>query len=180
MFLEAILYGYASNFVENLQYMYTNYDSGTNLPYHLYKTVYESAKEKEAALQKLQKVYKAELTEDDWLNQMGFQQNDPPERKTRGKDRKGGIDWYIYRERILNPLLCPFAVRVKVQHSQLIIMEDNTPTYNKDYRNLPRACQGLTGLEWPCNSPNLNLIETIWSEMKNKVKEQLGWKITAK
>lgn len=54
LFWGAILYGYAGNFVENLQYTYNNHNSGTNLPYHLYKTPYESAKEKEAALQKLQ------------------------------------------------------------------------------------------------------------------------------
>lgn len=44
---------------------------------------------------------------------MGFPQNDPPELKTGGAGRKVGINCYIYRERILNPLLYPFAVEVK-------------------------------------------------------------------
>lgn len=65
-------------------------------------------------------------------------------------------------------------VKVKKQHPELIIIEDNTPTHNKDYHDLPRTCLGFTKLEWPSNSPDLNPIETIWSEMKDKVKERLG------
>lgn len=59
-------------------------------------------------------------------------------------------------------------------------MEDNAPDHDKDYHDLPQARLGLTKQEQPSNSPDLNLMETIWSEIKDKVKERLGWKITAK
>lgn len=59
-------------------------------------------------------------------------------------------------------------------------MEDNTSAHDKDYHDLPQARLGLTKLKWPSNSPDLNPIETIWSEMKDKVKEKLSWKIPAK
>lgn len=55
----------------------------------MYKTPYETAKEKDAALTQLQREYEAELAEDEWLDQLGYPQDDPPELKTRGKDRKG-------------------------------------------------------------------------------------------
>lgn len=46
MFWGVIPHGYTGNFVETLQYTYTNHDLGAGLPYHLYKTPYESAKAK--------------------------------------------------------------------------------------------------------------------------------------
>lgn len=40
-------------------------------------------------------------------------------------------------------------------------MEDNTPAHNKNYHDLPQVRFGLSKLDWPVNSPDLNLIETI-------------------
>lgn len=53
-------------------------------------------------------------------------------------------------------------------------MEDNTPAHNKDYHYLPQARLGFTEPEWPPDLPNLNPTETIWSKLKDKLKEILG------
>lgn len=41
----------------------------------------------------------------DYYLSMGVQPPHKAVRKTRKQDHKGGIDWFIYHERILNPLL---------------------------------------------------------------------------
>jgi len=58
-------------------------------------------------------------------------------------------------------------------------MEDNAPAHIHHYHNLPREQLGLKKLEWPASSPNLNPIETIWCEMKDRIKERLEIRITA-
>ena len=101
--------------------------------------------------------------------------------KERGKKRKGGIDWFIYRECIQIPLLYPFALAAQAQRpaSEIVIMKDNAPAHIHHYHNLPREQLGLNKLAWPANSPDLNPIETIWCEMKDRIKERLGIQITA-
>lgn len=69
----------------------------------------------------LQEEFEAELRQQEWLDYMGFEIQHIPELKVRGEDRKGGIDWYIYRERILKPLLFPFATAAKTLQPDLII-----------------------------------------------------------
>lgn len=59
-------------------------------------------------------------------------------------------------------------------------MEDNAPAHIHHYHNLPREQLGLRKIEWPANSPDLNPIETIWCEMKDRIKERLGIRITAR
>ena len=103
----------------------------------------------------------------------------PPERKERGKDRRGGIDWFIYRERILNPLLYSFINSVQLPHPGVVIMEDNAPAYIHHYHDHPRQGRGFQKLEWPANSPDLKPNETIWCEMKDRIKERLGIRVTA-
>lgn len=103
----------------------------------------------------------------------------PPEKKERGKDRRGGIDWFIYRERILNPLLYPFINSVQPARPGVVIMKDNAPAHIHHYHVHPRQQLGFWNLEWPANSPHLNPIDTISCEMKDRIKERLGIRVTA-
>jgi len=67
---------------------------------------------------------------------MGFKHpRAPAALKVRKKDRKGGIDWYIYKERILVPLLYPFTIEAKVQLPGMVIIEDNAPAHVHHYHN---------------------------------------------
>jgi len=58
-------------------------------------------------------------------------------------------------------------------------MEDNAPAHIHRYHNAPREQLGFQKLVWPANSPDLNPIETIWCEMKDRIKERLGIRMTA-
>lgn len=59
------------------------------------------------------------------------------------QDRKGRIDWFIYRERLLNPLLFPFALAKMRQRPGVFIME------------LPINATPMTGLEHNWALPRL-------------------------
>jgi len=105
-----------------------------------------------------------------------------PELKTRKVDRKGGIDWYIYRERILNPLFYPFTAGAIAEFPErnIMIMEDNAPAHVHHYHEIPWERWGFAKMIWPANSPDLNPIETIGTELKDKLHEQIGPRMTAR
>jgi len=97
-----------------------------------------------------------------------------PVLKERGKGRKEGIDWFIYHEGIQTPLLYPFAIAARAARPGIVIMKDNAPAHIHHYHNATRGQLGLRKLAWPASSPDLNPIKTIWTEMKDPIKERLG------
>ncbi|RPB17440.1 hypothetical protein P167DRAFT_561706 [Morchella conica CCBAS932] len=116
MFWGAILYGYA----------------GSELPYHIYKMPYETPREQALALTMLLAEYDREV-----INPI--EPGIPPQLLERKKNRKGGIDWYIYRERIMYPLLFPLALLAKeTTNRNVIIMEDNAPAHKHQYQTIFR------------------------------------------
>jgi len=99
---------------KNLKLPYTNLHThtGAELSYHLYQTSYEMKNQQAAAVVQLWREWKEEKVEVESFNLTPLRQTDPKplaQLKERGKDRKGGIDWFIYHERIQIPLLYPFA-----------------------------------------------------------------------
>jgi len=149
----------------------------------MYASPYETAGQRREASSALQREHELEVGE----NARAAEAGPPapflePELKVRKVDRKGGIDWDIYRERILNPLLYPFtqeAIR-DFPKRDIIIMEDNAPAHIHHYHNTPRERLGLQKLVWPANSPDLNPIETIWTELKDELRDQIGPRMTAR
>lgn len=57
-------------------------------------------------------------------------------------------------------------------------MEDTAPGHIHHYHDLPREKLGLKKRMWPSNSPDLNPIETIWNDMKDEIKAEIGFKFT--
>src|SRR5207237_8678564 len=121
----------------------------------MYASPYETAPQRRQASIALQQEYELEVAENAHATSVGLPIPFPePELKVRKVDRKGGIDWYIYRERILNPHLYPFTQQA-IQHfpdRDIIIMEDNAPAHIHHYHNIPREKLGLRKLFWLSHS----------------------------
>ena len=95
-----------------LSYYYTRI-IGSELSYHLYPTPYKSLKQKKDPVTQLRREWEQEREEVTRYNltpQWIVNGKPLPEVKVMGKKRKGGIDWFIYCERIQIPLLYPFAL----------------------------------------------------------------------
>lgn len=145
-------------------------------------TPYESKNQKTAPLLELHQEWVEEKTEVERYNLINLGVENPrplSELKERGKDRRGGIDWFIYREHIVSPLLYSFITLVQAARPGVVIMEDNAPAHIHYYHDQTRQQLGFQKLEWPANSPDLNPIETIWCEMKDRIKARLGIQVTA-
>ena len=50
------------------------------------------------------------------------------------KDGQGGIDWYRYQEKILKPLLLPFAKKLKEKLGWVKVQEDGAPAHSCHYQ----------------------------------------------
>ena len=128
---------------------FNNYIQGYELPSHMYTTPYETKNQRQEAFVTLRREYEAEVAANLNAEILGLEIPFPnPLLKTRKADRKGGIDWFIYRQRILNPLLYPFTAQTIAERPEqdTVIMEDNAPAHVHHYHNVPRAQLGLTKL----------------------------------
>ena len=89
--------------------------------------------------------------------------------KTQGRlirDNKEGIDWWRYRNEILQPLLFPFAKRCLQDRPNTIVLEDGTPAHRHHANQRLYNLHGIQKLAWIDNSPDLNAIEPAWGHLK--------------
>lgn len=84
---------------------------------------------------------------------------------------KGGIDWYRYRKKVLEPLFIPFC-----KEHNLILQQDGASPHihhlNKDLVE-----REVETLNWPGNSPDFNMSEPAWPWMKQHVQTLPNWDV---
>ena len=85
----------------------------------------------------------------------------------------GNITSKAYVEHITDPVLAPFYQRQLI-HSfpyPTYVMQDGAPANRAKNTQDAEKKHGITRLEWPPSSPDLNPIETIWRIMKDKLED---------
>ena len=55
------------------------------------------------------------------------------------KEGRGGINWYRYQEKVLKPLLLPFAKRCLELRPSTVVQEDKAPSHNNRYCGRDRS-----------------------------------------
>ena len=115
--------------------------------------------------------FNAERRAQGHTGQAGFKKQKKPEQVwkyeplTRSTQLKG-IDWFLYRERILLPLLYPLceAVMRKYPDRAVYLVEDNAGLHAKAawVCEMDRQRRGIKKAPHPPNSPDLNQIEPLW------------------
>lgn len=74
-----------------------------------------------------------------------------------------GVDWYRYQKEIHIDKLIPFA---KEMGPDALVQEDKAPSHAHVAQAQIFADCGVQRLIWCGNSPDLNMIEPVWPEMK--------------
>lgn len=147
---------------------------GAELPYYLFPNPFETTEEKIAATNLLLREFQWDT--DDYNYFIGIdEQHTLLIKKSRSTKRKGGIDWFIYREQVLHAKVFPFlASQMDIHQVLLYYCEDNAPCHHSRFIEAERLDNGFTKIRLPPCSPDMNPIEQIWLHIKRKIKERIS------
>ena len=99
-----------------------------------------------------------------------------PVTKTRIGKRRGEVDWYLYRERILRAKIFPFLFTEMSKRQELLhFLKDGDPAHTKDYNIAEALDNSFERIHLPPCSPDLNPIELVWNYIKARIKSRIGW-----
>jgi len=89
------------------------------------------------------------------------------------KDVKG-IDSWRYVTALCSPLLWSTCQARTTLNPQFPLMEDNASSHNSDFTNQEWIREGISKVDWPPNSPDVNPIEHIWRIMQWRILRRRG------
>jgi transposase len=87
-----------------------------------------------------------------------------------GRKRRGGLDGTRYVEQVLDgPLITFVTYMEKERGRKMLVVEDGAPAHRSVVAKQARSRLGITNLNHPPSSPDLNPLEPLWLVLKTRV-----------
>ena len=103
-------------------------------------------------------------------------------RITRGDRAKGGIDWFRFTDKYVQPLLKPWIEELQAKEDQrrgtrtykgvIWLAADNAGAHKSKYTASVLRLLNITRLIWPLQSPDLNPIEHAWDYIRQQIRKR--------